>query len=116
MRIYIAGPMRGIEEFNFPAFHAAAARLRAAGHVVFDPAEHDESTGFDATGLTGHEDLAGLGFDLRAALGADLAWITSTAEAVCVLGGWARSKGASAEVCVAVALGLPVLSLEEAAS
>ena len=38
-RIYIAGPMTGIEDFNFPAFHAAAAAWREAGWAVSNPAE-----------------------------------------------------------------------------
>ena len=38
-RIYIAGPCTGYPDLNFPAFHAAAARLRAAGHHVENPAE-----------------------------------------------------------------------------
>ena len=33
-RIYIAGPMSGLPEFNHPAFHAAAAQLRGAGYIV----------------------------------------------------------------------------------
>lgn len=41
MRVYLAGPMRGVPHFNFPAFHAAAAELRARGYVVFSPAEAD---------------------------------------------------------------------------
>lgn len=114
MRIYIAGPMRGVEEFNFPAFHSAAAQLRAAGHEVFDPAERDVGAGFDPTGLTGHEDLAALGFNLREALGVDLAWITADADAVCVLVGWEESRGARAEVAVAEALGLQVFGIWDA--
>lgn len=39
MRIYIAGPMTGLPDLNFPAFHAEAAKLRAAGHEVSNPAE-----------------------------------------------------------------------------
>ena len=38
-RIYIAGPMTGQPEFNFPAFHAVAARLRQAGAEAINPAE-----------------------------------------------------------------------------
>ena len=39
MRIYVAGPMTGHPELNFPAFHAAATELRALGHHVENPAE-----------------------------------------------------------------------------
>ncbi len=38
-RIYIAGPMTGLPEFNFPAFHAAAKAWRDAGWEVVNPAE-----------------------------------------------------------------------------
>jgi hypothetical protein len=38
-RIYIAGPMTGLPELNFPAFHAAAADLRAQNYDVVNPAE-----------------------------------------------------------------------------
>lgn len=39
-RVYLAGPMTGIEDFNFPAFNDMAAKLRARGYVVENPAEH----------------------------------------------------------------------------
>lgn len=108
MRIYIAGPMRGIPEFNFPAFDEATAWLRARGHDVFNPAERDrDEDGFTGEGFDGTEDLSQHGFDLRAALGADLAWITEHADLVVVLPGWEESKGANAEVATAVALGIP---------
>ena len=38
-RIYIAGPMTGIPEHNYPAFHAAVAKLRAEGYAVTSPAD-----------------------------------------------------------------------------
>lgn len=38
-RIYVSGRMTGLPEYNFPAFNAAAARLRAAGWEVENPAE-----------------------------------------------------------------------------
>ena len=103
MKVYLAGPMRGYASFNFPAFHEASARLRAAGHEVASPAEHDESGGFDPTGSD--ED-----FDLRAAFRWDLEQV-QTVDAVVVLPGWSGSKGASAEVAVAEVIGTPVYEL-----
>lgn len=40
MRLYLAGPMTGLPDYNFPAFHAAAAQWRALGWEVENPAEH----------------------------------------------------------------------------
>ena len=37
--VYLSGPMTGLPDFNRPAFHAAAAALRAQGYVVINPAE-----------------------------------------------------------------------------
>lgn len=39
--LYISGPITGMPDLNFPAFHAAAAALRAAGYTVTNPAELD---------------------------------------------------------------------------
>lgn len=120
MRIYLAGPMRGYTEFNFPAFHAATAKLRADGHEVFNPAERDmERHGTDISkgNETGSVLQASLehGFDLRTALGEDLAWICAHADAVYLLPNWRNSKGATAERAVALALGLFVVELPEPA-
>lgn len=115
MKVYLAGPMRRRPAFNFPAFHAAAEALRSLGHEVFNPAEADENNGFDPTGMTGHEDLSHLGFSLRDALGADLAYICKHADAVVVLPEWGTSSGANAEVATAKALGLPVIEIGDLA-
>lgn len=113
MKIYLAGPMRGIPEFNFPAFHKATAFLRALGHEVFNPAERDnERHGTDISkgNATGDEKLAAAqhGFNLREALGADLAWICAEADAIALLPGWENSKGVKAEAATGDALGLLV--------
>lgn len=109
---YLAGPMRGIPEFNFPAFHAATAKLRAEGHIVFNPAEKDEEAhGKDLTkGTTG--DLKEIPqFSLRDALKADLSWICDNANTIWLLPNWQNSKGAVAERALGVALGLEIIEL-----
>ena len=112
MSLYIAGPMRGRPDFNFPAFHRANAFLTDAGHKPISPADHDLANGFDPTGMTGHEDLTELGFDLKDALTWDLAQVANV-DGVAVLPGWENSSGARAEVALAHALGTPVASVEE---
>lgn len=37
-KIYIAGPMTGIPDYNRPAFNEYAAKLVAQGHTVLNPA------------------------------------------------------------------------------
>lgn len=116
MNVYLAGPMRGIKDFNFPRFHAAAKRLREQGHTVFNPAERDEERyGKDISeSPSGHlQDAAQKGFNLREALSADLAWICAEADAIAMLPGWMKSRGATAELATAKALGLHIFYLSE---
>lgn len=95
-RVYISGPMSGLPEFNYPAFHAAAAELRAYGLHVENPAESPEP-----------ECKSWLGF-MRLAV-AQLA----TCDYVVTLPGWENSKGARVEVELARGLGFPVKPLHE---
>lgn len=116
MKIYLAGPMRGIAEFNFPAFHAAAEQLRTQGHEVFNPAERDnEHHGTDISkgNATGSMELAikQHGFSLRDALGDDLAYICGHADAIALLPNWENSKGVAAELATARALSLKEIYL-----
>lgn len=114
MKVYISGPMRGHKAFNFPAFDAAEAKLMLWGHETFSPARRDRHTHPDVRWycLDGTEtDLPG--FDIRAALAADCEFICREAEAICVLPGWSRSRGALAEVKLAMSLDLPVIPLDQ---
>lgn len=116
VNIYVAGPMRGIPQFNFPAFNAATARLRAEGHRVFNPAERDNDrhgTDISAGNEAGCEALAAKqhGFNLREALHEDLRFICLKADAIALLPGWENSRGARAEHATAVALGLQIIEL-----
>lgn len=116
LRCYLAGPMRGLPLFNYPAFHAAVAKLRAQGHEVFSPAERDiERHGKDISqgNMAGDETLAAEqhGFNLREALRDDCSYICLHADAIVLLPGWERSKGAKAERALSIALGHQVIYL-----
>ena len=96
MKIYIAGPMRGHELFNFPAFFKASLALRELGHDPINPAELDMAQGFDP----GNPDMEGQGIDVKDLLAKDFRAILD-ADAVVFLPGWRKSTGARAERVVA---------------
>lgn len=91
-RIYIAGPMTGLPDFNYPAFNAAAAQLRAQGLHVENPAEHGTVEG------------AEWGDYLRYDIGR-----VATCGAIYLLKGWENSKGAQLEVHIARTLDMAVM-------
>lgn len=93
-RLYVCGPMTGIAEFNFPAFNAAADRLRAAGYDVVNPAEF------------GSED------DWATCLKRDLGYVVQV-DGLALLPGWADSRGARLETHVAHELGIALKDVEE---
>lgn len=108
--VYVAGPMRGLPEFNFAAFNSAAALLRELGWMVFNPAERDMATGFNPVGLLGtDEELAAYNFSIRDALLDDTSWICRNADAIFLLPGWENSTGAVAERALGEALGLEII-------
>ena len=114
MNIYLAGPMRGIKAYNHPAFDKAAAMLRAEGHTVFSPAEHDRELfpQYDWPNMTG--DMAEDGFtgsDMRTVIRNDLVWIAENADGIALLPGWERSRGAKVERALAEFLSLYIREL-----
>lgn len=123
MKIYLAGPMRGIKDFNFPAFMSAATMLRSLGHTVFNPAERDierdKEENRESTWQSEDGDIAAaeaLGFDRRKAITDDLMYIINEAEGIALLPGWELSKGANAELWTAKFLELEVLELQQLAA
>jgi len=93
--------MQGIAQFNFPAFDAAAKRLRDLGHEVFNPADKDrEQHGedFSKNNSSGNiEEASKNGFSLADALTEDCRWICQEAEAIYMLHGWEGSSGSKME-------------------
>lgn len=105
MRTYIAGPMRGLIAFNFPAFDDARDRAKAIGLEPISPADLDRASGFDETSHTEVDITPDM---MREWARRDLDAL-QTCDAIALLPGWERSTGATAELAVAKWLGLKVL-------
>lgn len=90
MKIYIAGPMTGLPDLNYPEFNRVAAILRGSGHEVFNPAENPEC-----------DSWAGY---MRISLKQ-----VCDADAIALLDGYMNSKGARLEALVACELGMQCL-------
>ena len=104
-KIYIAGPMSGIPEFNFPAFFAAQALLEADGWHVFNPAQKDQEATLDPVAVISGDAKAAIakGFDFREAFTWDLNRVIE-GDAIYMLKGWQFSPGATAEHATAIAM------------
>lgn len=100
-QIYIAGPMSGYPEFNFPAFFTAQYTLEKLGWKVWNPAAKDSEKEVDKKHPTGNaaEAIAD-GFDFRAAFDWDCNKVIY-GDAIYMLRGWEQSPGARAEHAVA---------------
>lgn len=108
--VYIAGPMRGYPEFNFPAFDKASAAWRSKGWQVISPAEMDREAGFNPRGMTGTEPLnvTQMAAFVERDLGAIRSLISARGDGIVLLAGWEESRGATAEKAVAEWLGLSI--------
>lgn len=103
-RVYCAGPITADPHGFERAFADAAASLRyERGFTVINPVEHDSEEQI----LAAREGVADEEL-WRSALRRDLGLLV-TCDAVAVLPGWVKSRGARLEVYVARALGMPVL-------
>jgi len=110
LKIYIAGPMTGIEDFNFPLFFETEEKLKELGYETLNPAKND---GADVKTATQNAISASLsGATWSSYMRRDLSNLCLS-DAVCVLPNWKSSKGASLEVQVAEALGMPIYTLKD---
>jgi len=98
--LYVAGPMTGLPEFNYPAFRDAENRLTASGYRVLNPID---SEAFNDTGAPQAWD-----WYMRHAIRMVLA-----ADGIALLDGWENSRGARLEHRIATDLGLPIRALHE---
>lgn len=99
-KVYIAGPMRGLPDFNYPTFNFYAERAREAGFAVVNPAEIGAQFGTP-------EEINGNRALLAAVVAAELHAL-DTCNAICLLPGWEKSDGAKRELARALQLGLSI--------
>ena len=97
MRVYVAGPMMGLPDFNRAAFAEADAHLTAAGFEVVNPASLPEPC------------EAPEWLDWMRACIPQLV----TCDGVAMLPGWGDSRGAVIEVLLADGLGLPAMNVDQ---
>jgi hypothetical protein len=95
--LYLSGPMSGMPEDNYPAFHEAARQLREAGYLVVSPAESTIPRG--SPWLT--------------FMRKDISDMVTICDAVATLPGWKKSRGAKVEVKTATGLGFQVNTVDE---
>lgn len=87
--IYLAGPMTGYPEYNWPQFKAVAKYFRDSGHKVICPTECG-----NVPDVTNYQDC--IKNSLRVML---------DANTIALLPGWLGSKGAMMEARLAVMMG-----------
>ena len=102
-QIYIAGPMSGYPEFNFPAFFTAQYTLERQGWKVWNPAAKESEGDVVQSGSFASGDQKALvseGWDWQSAFEWDCQKVLRS-DAIYMLKGWERSTGARAEHAVA---------------
>ena len=98
--IYIAGPMTGVEDYNYPMFDVVAEMLREWGFEVVNPTElkHNEDPEADVS--------------LDEYMVLDLPYVIAC-DALALLPGWEQSRGSNVELLVALACGREVWEIFE---
>ena len=105
---YIAGPMRGVKDYNFPAFDAARDFGKARGYEIVSPADIDRRFGI-------HENTPGVDTLQMSRLFAERdtnvlirQLAAENGDGIALLPGWEASTGAVAEFFIARWVGLRV--------
>ena len=98
--IFLSGPMTGIPDHNYPAFHRAARFLREQRHEVYSPAEYPHEGPLED-------------FPLEKAEADYAVFILTRADTIALLPGWGKSLGVARERALADERGLDVLHLSE---
>lgn len=110
--LYVAGPMTGYPQFNFPAFDIVAADLRKRGFKIVSPAELDDPKTRKAA-LASPDGAPGSGTSNGETWGdflaRDVKLIADKVNGIVVIAGWQNSKGARLETFIAFLCGKPIV-------
>lgn len=98
--VYIAGPMTGLADFNYPAFQEAGFELALRGYEVLNPVQIEN---WNTLGRPQAWD-----WYMRHAIAMVL-----RAEGIALLPDWEKSRGARLERTIASELSLDVRDLED---
>lgn len=93
LTFYLSGPMSGHKDDNFPAFEAAARKLRAAGYKILSPHEMGSSGSYSEL----------LARDVKCIIDAD---------GIFLMEGWMHSRGSRLEAFTASTYGKLVYLLD----
>lgn len=102
--------MSGVQDWNFPAFFEAEEQLKEIGHETLNPAANDGAS--LETAIQNAISARDNGATWASYMRRDLHSLVLS-DSLCLLPGWQRSKGASLEVHVAKALGIPLYILKD---
>jgi hypothetical protein len=116
MRLYLAGPMTSIPQFNFPEFDRWAKDLRSAGFDVISPHESDDEDVQAAAWRSKSGNMLDLppskeGSDRKLTMLKNTTDILSC-EGMALLPGWNRSPGSIHEIAIATRLQIPVAPVQ----
>lgn len=105
-RLYLSGPVTGIEDDNYDAFHAASVALNDAGFLSTMP--HSLVLSGDSHEIAMLVCINSL---------TDFVWVHGEPllfyDGLALLPGWEQSEGAKLEKAVAEACGIPVKTVDE---
>lgn len=96
IKVYVAGPMAGIDNFNYPEFFKESQDLFRSDYIPVLPIDEGDLDENGNQTMTFGEYLRK---DIKKLLDCD---------AVVMLGGWSNSRGATLEAMIASAIGMPV--------
>ena len=101
IKLYIAGPMSGLPEFNYPAFHAAIDELSGKGYVVYSPTDSEFENDGERFGKP-------KSWYMRRGIK-----MVCEVEGIALLPGWETSPGTALEISVGQMLDLDIRPIDQ---